>query len=46
MEVNENISYLLILLESIKEFIINISYKFLNITKEEFDNNMRYGIKK
>ena len=46
MEVNENISYLLTLLESIKEFILNISYKFLNITKEEFDKNMSHCIKK
>ena len=40
IEIDEKISYLLTLLESSKEFILNISYKFLNITKEEFDKNM------
>ena len=40
IEIDEKISQLLTLLESSKEFIINISYQFLNITRDEFDKNM------
>ena len=40
IEIDEKISYLLTLLESSKEFVLNISNKLLNITKEEFDKNM------
>ena len=40
IEIDEKISYLLTLLESSKEFVINISYQFLNIKKEEFEKNM------
>ena len=38
---NEINSYLIMLLESSKEFVNNISYKYLNIGKEEFDKNMK-----
>ncbi len=41
IEIDEKISYLLTLLESSKEFVLNISYQFLNIKKEEFDENMK-----
>ena len=37
---NEINSYLVTLLETSKEFLNNITYKCLNIKKEEFDKNM------
>ena len=39
IEIDEKIAQLLTLLESSKEFVLNISYQFLNITQEEFDKN-------
>ena len=41
IELDEKVNYLLTLLESSKEFVINLSYKLLNITKQEFDKNMK-----
>ena len=41
IEIDEKISNFLTLLESSKEFVLNISYQFLNIKKEEFDENMK-----
>lgn len=40
IELDEKVNYLLTLLESSKEFVINLTYKLLNITKQEFDKNM------
>ena len=40
LEFDEKITHLLTLLESAKEFVLRLSYKNLNITKEEFDMKM------
>ena len=45
INLNEIYPYLLVLLESSKEFVLNISDQYLNITKEEYDKNMTNSTK-